>query len=197
MLWFHRILGLTFGGLVIDSNGKLSQNKYYKFYGYFITIVYLVFDLFHFGYFLSEVDSIKHHYDLDHQPKVFLFLLISIGIVFNAYKYVSLYHFNVNGYEFAMIIQKIIKNNLKTFINFKCILIMFGWVTTVIMVIVLAVQSINSSLQEINSIVDCSLMMIFFVTLNSVTWIVSVSFCKRLDMFKNNLEKFKEDRLSG
>ncbi len=34
-VWLYRILCITFGGVMIDSNGKLTVNKYLKFLGYF------------------------------------------------------------------------------------------------------------------------------------------------------------------
>jgi hypothetical protein len=36
-LWYYRLLQ-TFGGLIIDSNGKLATNKYLKYYGYIVAI---------------------------------------------------------------------------------------------------------------------------------------------------------------
>jgi hypothetical protein len=32
-IWFYRILGLTFGGVSIDSENKFYVNKYLKYYG--------------------------------------------------------------------------------------------------------------------------------------------------------------------
>jgi hypothetical protein len=34
-IWLYRILSITFGGVMIDSTGKLTVNKYLKFLGYF------------------------------------------------------------------------------------------------------------------------------------------------------------------
>ncbi len=34
-IWLYRTLFITFGGVMIDSNGKLTVNKYLKFLGYF------------------------------------------------------------------------------------------------------------------------------------------------------------------
>jgi hypothetical protein len=38
-LWYYRLLQTTFGGLTIDSNGDLVNNKYLKYYGFIVGLL--------------------------------------------------------------------------------------------------------------------------------------------------------------
>ena len=44
-LWFHRIIGMSFGGFATDSNGRIFSNKWFKFYGIIFTIIRMTYDL--------------------------------------------------------------------------------------------------------------------------------------------------------
>jgi hypothetical protein len=46
IIWFCRILGLTFGGLVIKENGEFSVNKILKIYGNILTIIIIIFEIY-------------------------------------------------------------------------------------------------------------------------------------------------------
>ncbi len=50
-IWFYRLLCITFGGVWIDSNGKLTVNKYLKYLGYFGFIAVTIGNILGFIYF--------------------------------------------------------------------------------------------------------------------------------------------------
>ena len=61
-IWFFRAIGITFGGLQIESNLKLSVNRFFRFYGYFVVLVTVIYETFTFTYLFiaeSRPDSIS------------------------------------------------------------------------------------------------------------------------------------------
>ncbi len=44
-IWFYRFISITFGGITINSNQKLSINRYLKYYGYFTAILIILFNI--------------------------------------------------------------------------------------------------------------------------------------------------------
>ena len=40
LIYFHRFIGITFNGLSVNSNGNLTQNRFYKIYGYIALIIW-------------------------------------------------------------------------------------------------------------------------------------------------------------
>ena len=48
-LWFHRIIGMSFGGFSTDSNGRIFSNKWFKFYGILFTVIRLTHDTYNWA----------------------------------------------------------------------------------------------------------------------------------------------------
>ncbi len=68
-IWLYRLIFITFGGVWIDSNGKLTVNKYLKYLGYFGFIEMTIFNILGFIYFrvtlktaFSDSESLAPYY---------------------------------------------------------------------------------------------------------------------------------------
>jgi hypothetical protein len=68
-IWLYRFICITFGGVWIDSNGKLTVNKYLKYFGYFGFIVMTICTILGFIYVrktlktvFSDLESLTPYY---------------------------------------------------------------------------------------------------------------------------------------
>ncbi len=68
-IWLYRFICITFGGVWIDSNGKLTVNKYLKYLGYFGFIVMTICTILGFIYVrktlktvFSDLESLTPYY---------------------------------------------------------------------------------------------------------------------------------------
>jgi hypothetical protein len=91
ILWFCRILGLTFGGLVIKENGEFSVNKTLKIYGNFITIIIIIFEIFFYIEFKDEYDFIyesnfKIFYSITNTILVFTYVNTILNLFYIQFK---------------------------------------------------------------------------------------------------------------
>ncbi len=82
-IWFYRLIGLTFGGLVISSNEKLVSNKLLKRYGILTFILLSILNFYGLKNskwlkirFYDFIFNDSSHYDFEnisHFPKLFVF----------------------------------------------------------------------------------------------------------------------------
>ena len=45
LIWYYRIIGITFGGIQFNQNNEIVSNKWLRYYGFLSTIVYSVIGL--------------------------------------------------------------------------------------------------------------------------------------------------------
>jgi hypothetical protein len=101
-IWLYRILWITFGGVMIDSNGKLTVNKYLKFLGYFGFIAFTISTILGFVHqrnsnmaSFSDSESVKPYY-MTNLSTLMQILLISL----------NLWYINRNGIKCVFKIYK-------------------------------------------------------------------------------------------
>ena len=118
-----------------------------------------------------------------------------IVCIFNLYKMVSLYYFNVKGFEMAKIIKNIIKYQYKSIISIKVMLILICWIFQIIYLIICAILSFKSS-RILYSYPMISFVLIFsmFWSLAGIIWIISISYTIRLEQMKDFLGDFCKTR---
>ena len=114
LLWFHRIFGLTFGGLTISSNGRIDKNVFYKFYGISITFISIGFEMYLFMSIIFGT-NIELKEEIFGNSKSFERLPIIISLLMYLTKSLALIAINFNG--FGLINNFIL--NLKDYIKYK------------------------------------------------------------------------------
>ena len=45
LIWYYRIIGITFGGIQFKANNEIVSNKWLRYYGFLSTVVYSVIGL--------------------------------------------------------------------------------------------------------------------------------------------------------
>ena len=189
-LWFHRLTGLTFGGLDIDSNGKISVNKFYKIYGYIILVITIVYDIYHKIWmvnseFTQEVISGKSFPTLKILPYI-------IGSVFNFLKWSILFFVNIFGFRFFSIFVEGSQNKGIHRINWKINLVILFWFIQVITVALLSMNvpaGMNDIFHGIMSMVTFDLGLLYGWSFVAIIWIISIHYTAQLNRMAANLKK--------
>src|SRR5882724_439232 len=102
LLWFHRILGLTFGGLSIDSNGRIFVNKYYKFYGYFMIALVISITTWTNIYSIVNLKQFLLSVNLVNIPVIAYLMFIS-KLIQEILAIFIVFHMNIHGFEIIKI----------------------------------------------------------------------------------------------
>jgi hypothetical protein len=102
IIWFYRILGITFGGLSIGSNGEFDEKRPFKIFGYVyasvVTIVALVGAVITFK--IKDIIDIYEGFPI-------IYYTITATILFYVIVAISnLWFFQHNGMEFLFMIKK-------------------------------------------------------------------------------------------
>jgi len=120
-IWFYRIIGLTFGGVSINSENKFFVNKYLKYYGFSFFIVATLCNIIGF-FIISTSDKILAVYRSGQVMAYCLGVLINLLLVFQIT--VNFWYLNLKGMKFMEIFvqynMKIRKNQIIIFIIWIC-----------------------------------------------------------------------------
>jgi hypothetical protein len=120
-IWFNRLLGLTLGGVSIDSENKFFVNKYLKYYGFLCSIVATLCNI--IGFFIfSTSDQILATYRSGQVMTYWAVVLTNLSLIFQIM--VNLWYLNLNGTKFMEIFihynSNIRKNQIIIFIIWIC-----------------------------------------------------------------------------
>ena len=190
-----RILGLTLGGLTLDSNGKLSVNRIYKYYGFLVFILMSIFD------FISFYDTFTNYQDTYYNSllnqanqlarPIIIYLTLLVSIIWNIYKLFNLIHFNLKGFKIAKIITKILNYNNQEENNGINMKIFLFWS---LQIIILAIMSLENgitqkwSFMQIMRSSEFNITFALFWSLASMTWIVSYKVSNILEQINKSLK---------
>ena len=192
LLLILRIMGISFGGLVLNSEGNISFNRIYRFYGYLILILCLTYDSYHIIFFVINSEKIYKKLESEKLPKILPLLLASIAMGWSVFKHACFYHFNVYGQEFVTILMKMMREQVHSMSNFKTILVLFVWVISIFHLTSYTTYSIlisDNDLHQKVSMAGMCVMFIWFWKLASITYIISFAYCHTLDDMSKQLKK--------
>jgi hypothetical protein len=120
-IWFYRLLGLTFGGVSINSENKFFVNKYLKYYGFLCSIGATLYNIIGFFIFATS-EQILAIYRSGQVMAYYLGVLINFLLVFQIT--VNFWYLNLNGIKFMEIFIQydlnIRKNQIIIFIIWIC-----------------------------------------------------------------------------
>lgn len=181
ILWIHRLIGITFGGLVIDSNGRLAVNNGLKYIGYVLILLLTSFDVVLYIWILIQGDmgSKIESQVLAQIPKsigrIYWVGLVLSKINFVAIKILTHYYYNTNGQEMV----KLIYNN---WIKNECVKIYTLITLCVSVIFVFTAFIIYGSVTKFNStllllsVFEYSLGFLYFWSFTAMIWIISVQY---------------------
>ena len=194
LLGFHRLIGVTFGGLAVNTNGRLTVNDGIKFYGFFVSVVILIMEICHYVclFVVHRNMSLEHEkLTLDEIPdslrKTTWMVFVIYSMWFDSIKITTLVYFNTSGQyllKFVFDNIKLLKNTIVTQ------LLLVFWLTKVIIFTVVSKMSLKEidSMEKVCSLLDYSLCCIYSATLIVMVWIVSIQMKDKLNNIKYNLE---------
>lgn len=150
ILWFHRILGISFSGFAIDSNGRIYCNQYFRVYGLSLTVVVLGYDLYQYVWHRErhwrecyQMESHRHH-----SNKTLTTILIHACIkeaIWFSNKIFILVFFNFKGFG---LIKSLIENykclGYKNGTTFKIIAILLVWGLKILVFLCFGVRMVET-----------------------------------------------------
>ena len=191
-LWFYRLIGITFGGLSIDSNGKFHINRCLKIFGYCYEIFYAVLFIICFNYMLSTT-QFQSLYENNDETAYFVVIFYYCSQLVQII--VNLFYLNRKGMVFVKVMvefQEIeIKKNQKILFTF--------WIIHILVPVLSLVYSFTATdltyFYETN-IFLLSLYCIFrllsfyyFWVTSIIIWIISIHFYDFLVDIKKQLQQ--------
>jgi len=149
ILWFLRIFGVTFGGLSIDSNGRIFVNKCYKFYGYIIIFIFVSLEIIKCYAWMRMVLT-------SHRPiNVTLFALsYTMGILQSLQILSTLYTLNVQGFKIIKLCYHYMDIRILAKFKFKLVLIFIFWIFQIICCFVLNTTNMFTTNKKILIIIN-------------------------------------------
>jgi len=191
-IWLYRPFGLTFGGIVVKSSGKLGINYLIKYYGYFMAILITISGIHNIigSLYVSEMNSlVESGRILLYCVLIFkrsLRLVLVIG---------NLFYLNHNGIEFFEVFYRfqLTRNQLILFIIWIChVLTPLGMVIFFVISTNL-IQNSNSILLILIMVhIICEFIIVWAIPF--MTWIISIYFYEILKYIEQTLiEKIKRN----
>ncbi len=103
-IWFYRLIGMTFGELVINSNEKLVSNKLLKYYGILTLILLLISKFYGLKNGLKSPQLISSYESgfMTLYLMILLIMILRISLIFLNYLYS-----NLKGIEFFYALKNI------------------------------------------------------------------------------------------
>jgi hypothetical protein len=129
------MLGITFGGLSVDSNGEIVENKSFKIFGYiyaFIATILSIIGMF----FISRKEDILSIYNTGF-PFVY-YLITVMAILFFIVSMSNLWFLQHNGLKLLVIIKKYKYNDYCILFNIICfthnfvVILLFAYETIIL-----------------------------------------------------------------
>jgi len=196
-IWFYRILGLTFGGVSINSENKFFVNKYLKYYGIFSSILITLFYINGIIVSLTSEEILavyKYGQDMIYWVGVLTNLFLTIQII------VNLWFLNLNSTNFMEILVqyklKIGKNQIIIFIIWICHIIIpfvgifYGLYSSKMIKTSSPMIAISVTIFKL-----CSFYGIWAVPF--LTWIISIHFFEFLKGIKQSLIERQNNNKTG
>jgi len=188
-VWFYRIIGITFGGLAFNEEGKLYANRYLKYFGHFTAIFITIVNISGFIY-VMESPQVIEVYNSGQITRYVSGALINGLQVFHVL--VNLWYLNRNGIKF-----------LNTFYDYgmrigKNQILLFVIWTLHILIPVLAHSYIlySSKISKTSNTLFVFIITMFrifgFLTIwivSFLTWVISIHFYELLTDIKRDINQ--------
>jgi len=187
ILWFNRIIGITFGGITIDSNGRISSSKWLTAISVIYAVIIFVYDLYQYVWNHNQHHEEGHKNSLlgnnkEKYQKTLLLLIIGNEYIWLGYKFIHSVLVNFRGYCVVKeIIIKIRKYRSYNKRNAKIITLLVFWLLQVIVQIAFWRRDVGKSWKVFIWQLKFKLSFIQSWSTSLITWLVSVIYASRLD----------------
>jgi hypothetical protein len=168
IIWFYRILGITFGGLSVGSDGELHEKISFKIFGYIYAFVATILSIVGM-IFTTNLEGVQNIYDRG-------FIFVYYLIIFNLMIYLivamsNLWFFQHNGLKLLLIIQKYKYNDCSILFNMI-------WFIHIVVVIFLFIYETILVRKNMNNIMAMIIFKFYFYPMfwstSMVTWLLSI-----------------------
>ena len=185
LIWFHRVIGITFNGFLFDKHFVITHNKILKYYGYISLSCYIVANLYYIAYYCYNWKFTRDSLLGNNTPTYLVIIHATIMILFKINHTILLYTINVNC---DIIILKCVKELLNC-IKIKIIFIFWlAMVATFIGVCIRVAIELNVNSVILDTINDIHTLTTAW-TFSCLFWIIILSHGQRLKTVHHNLTR--------
>jgi len=190
-VWFYRILCITFGGIFINSSGKLCINKYLKYFGYFGSIVMTILNIIGFIYVVISEQMISLYKS---SPNTYYVTCMAMALQMTHIT-TNLLYLNKNGIKFIGTFYQYEMDVKKT-----QIILFLIWISHIILpFITMTYALLTTNFIQNNRIYFVITISIFRIcsyyaiwAVSFLTWIISLHFFEQLTQIKKTLIQLLE-----
>ena len=185
LIYFYRILGITFGGISLDEKGNLVKSPFWLYYGWFGCITYISLTAFIVA---SMHHQIFEQLNKDQNGTFLYYMILVIWPIIGFTSVISIVYVNQKfGFKIFDIFIKCSLTKFKKLKLWKNILCAFSMVLVIIFVVQ---SSVYGDIQHIlSSFFNNIVLKPLFTSLISVSWMVSIGFSENIKIVRKYLSK--------
>jgi hypothetical protein len=185
-LYFHRVIGITFGGITIDTeSGQLKRNNYLIYQGYISNICrsivysYLAINLIiNFNSFASDISGLTMIF----QIRILHFTVLTMLIIRNLITVINLNSYN--GYETLNVLTGLIVKNNNFRLDLKVIFIILFWI---IIIVVHLVSFTWFIIQNLNDMIMFDIIHVFMHCIDNCMYYSFISLLWLIIIYMGNV----------
>ena len=186
LIYFYRILGITFGGTSFDKNGYLINSPFWLYYGWFGCFVYFCLMVFF-------VISSMNQQTVEQLKKInngtFLYyMIVVIWPIIGLTVISSLAYTNQKfGFKILNIFSRYSLTEFRKLKSVKIVLFLLSMASTITFVVQSSVYDFQRNF--ISSFINNFVFIPLFTSIISVSWMVSIGFSENIKIVRKYLDK--------
>ena len=185
LIYFYRIFGITFGGVSLDEKDNLTKSRFWFYYGWFGCLIYFISIMLLIFISLSQQTFAQLDQDFG-RLQYYIIAIIWPVLGFTIVGFI-VYINQKYGFKILSIFVEFSLGRFKALKPVKVIL----FVLPVIWIITFVVQSCvyRDTRHIIASFVNNLLLLPLFISIISVSWIISIGFSENIKFARKFLNK--------
>jgi hypothetical protein len=161
IIWFYRVLGITFGGLSVGNDGEILEKKSFKIFGYIYAFMATILSIIGM-IFITRIGDILNIYNRGFS---FVYYLITTTIIFYFIVVMSnLWFLQHNGLKLLLIIKKYKYSDYRILFNIIC------FIHIVVVILLFTYEAIVWRKKAINIMIN----FIFKFYFHTIFWATSI-----------------------
>ncbi len=180
IIWYYRMLGITFGGLSVGSNGEIRKRRIFKIFGYIYALLVTI------GTLVGMIFTFKIKEILDVYEggfPIIYYLIIATVLLYLIVVLSNLWFFQHNGMKLLLIIKKYKYSDYK----FSKLFLIICFVHIVVVILVFTYETIVFEKTAFNLILNFLLKFYYypiFCLTSMFTWFLSILVKDHLVVYK-------------
>lgn len=182
VLWFYRIIGVSFGGISLDERGTMIKSKFWCYYGWFGCCFHIIISL-----SITVITNTSGAFeDLWNSKFIIIKLLMFVTRILLGIMFISI-SLIIQKYGFK-IMNILIKYSLKKFKRLKTIAII--WSIHLVMIFIVFTLAFSSRKNFVGFFISYYFEIIlipFMYLISFISWMISINFTENIKIVRKQL----------